>query len=204
MRNWDFDLSKRCDKVRPVPGLILEKFSCGNEEIDSFFHHDAFLYENEMMSKTYSFIDRMNENRIVSMFSLSNDSIKTNILTNSVRNRLQRNIPNKKRKQSYPAVLIGQLGVDLSYRGLRIGHQVLEYIKKWMTHPENKTGCRFLVIDALNVGEILLSYEKNGFKYLYPSEADERDARNIIDVRLKSRSMYCDLREWIHEQIASY
>ena len=74
MRSWDFDISKRCDKVRPVPGLILEKFSCGNEEIDSFFHHDAFLYENEMMSRTYSFIDRMNENRIVSMFSLSNDS----------------------------------------------------------------------------------------------------------------------------------
>ena len=94
MRSWDFDLSKRCDKVRPVPGLILEKFSCGNEEIDSFFHHDAFLYENEMMSRTYSFIDRMNENRIVSMFSLSNDSIKTNILTNPVRNKLQRNIPN--------------------------------------------------------------------------------------------------------------
>ena len=94
MRSWDFDLSKRCDKVRPVPGLILEKFSCGNEEIDSFFHHDAFLYENEMMSKTYSFIDRMNGNRIVSMFSLSNDSIKTNILTNPVRNKLQRNIPN--------------------------------------------------------------------------------------------------------------
>ncbi len=95
MRSWDFDLSKRCDKVRPVPGLILEKFSCGNEEIDSFFHHDAFLYENEMMSKTYSFIDRMSGNRIVSMFSLSNDSIKTNILTNPVRNKLQRNIPNK-------------------------------------------------------------------------------------------------------------
>ena len=94
MRSWDFDLSKRCDKVRPVPGLILEKFSCGNEEIDSFFHHDAFLYENEMMSKTYSFIDCMNGNRIVSMFSLSNDSIKTNILTNPVRNKLQRNIPN--------------------------------------------------------------------------------------------------------------
>ena len=94
MRSWDFDLSKRCDKVRPVPGLILEKFSCGNEEIDSFFHHDAFLYENEMMSRTYSFIDRMNGNRIVSMFSLSNDSIKTNILTNPVRNKLQRNIPN--------------------------------------------------------------------------------------------------------------
>ena len=47
-----------------------------------------------MMSRTYSFIDRMNGNRIVSMFSLSNDSIKTNILTNPVRNKLQRNIPN--------------------------------------------------------------------------------------------------------------
>lgn len=73
-----------------------------------------------------------------------------------------------------------------------------------MTHPENKTGCRFLVIDALNVRDILLFYEKNGFKYLYPSEADEREDRNITDVRLKSRSMYCDLKEWIHEQIASY
>lgn len=71
-------------------------------------------------------------------------------------------VPYKKRKQSYPPVFIGQLGVYLSYRGLHVGHQVLEYIKKWITHPENKTGCRFLIVDAFNVEYILLFYEKNG------------------------------------------
>lgn len=33
-------------------------------------------------------------------------------LSNTVKNKFQRSIPYKKRKQSYPAVLIGQLGVD--------------------------------------------------------------------------------------------
>lgn len=202
MRSWDFDLSKRCEHVRPAQCMQLLGFSCGNEDIDTFFHLEVSDYETELMAKTYAFTDPERGNRVVSVFSLSNDSIKTDTLTNQVRNRLQRCIPNAKRKHSYPAVLLGQLGVDIRYRGLGVGTQTLQYVMKWMTHPDNKTGCRFLVVDALNVDAVLKFYTDNGFAYLYPSEDCERDARRIQESRLRTRTMYCDLRLWLLRQAA--
>lgn len=202
MRSWDFDLCRRCEHVRPAQCASLQEFSCSDRDIDAFFHLEAFDYEKELMAKTYAFTDPACDNRIVSMFSLSNDSIKTDTLTSQVRNRLQRVIPNAKRKHSYPAVLLGQLGVDIRYRGLAIGTQTLQYVMKWMTHPDNKTGCRFLVVDAINTESTLRFYAGNGFSYLYPSEEYERDARKIPESRLKTRTMYCDLRLWLLRQTA--
>lgn len=39
--------------------------------------------------------------------------------------------------------------------------QVIEYIASWFVHPDNKTGCRFIVVDAYNKENVLHFYEKN-------------------------------------------
>ena len=101
----------------------LESFSCGDKDLDDFFHQDAFLYAEQLLGKTY-------------YFSTTGD--------------------------------------------------------------DNKTGCRFIVVDAYNKENVLHFYEKNGFKFLYSTESLEKEANHIPeDEHLESRMMYLDLLGYI-------
>ncbi len=73
---------------------------------------------------------------IVTAFSYSNYCINSQHLPGNVRNRLQRKIPNLKRMRSYPALLIGRLGVDVRYHGLGLGSQTLDFIMRLYLHPD--------------------------------------------------------------------
>lgn len=81
------------------------------------------------------------------------------------------NIPNAKRRKSYPAVKIGRLAVSKDYEGQSFGRISLNYIKQ--TLLENRvSGCRFVTVDALK--EAVGFYQKNGFQILAtPEESDE-------------------------------
>lgn len=194
MRGWDFDLTDRCALVRLGPEVSTRDFICGDNGIDAFFRHSYFLYEQELLTKTYAFVTDDEECRIVCIFSVSNDSVKASMLPKRFRNRMQRNIPNSKRMRSYPAVLIGQMGVDRNFKGLNVGSQVLNYIKDWFTHPANKTGCRFLIVDALNEDKVIEFYRKNGFNLVYGSEDEVKEAFMIDPEQyLRQRFMCCDL-----------
>ena len=59
---------------------------------------------------------------------------------------------------------------------------------------DNKTGCRFMVVDAYNNKRILRFYIRNGFKFLYSDEEQERCELQIDrDERLNTRHMFLDL-----------
>ena len=162
--------------------------------MDDFFVNDAYLYSKQLLGKTYFFISNDDDHKIVGAFTVANDSIKASLISSSTRNKLQRKIPNSKRTRSYPAVLIGRLGVASSMRGLNIGSDMLDYIKEIFSDENNRTGCRYVVVDAYNNPEVLAFYEKNEFRYLYSTEAEERETFGLgDDERLNSRMMYFDL-----------
>lgn len=54
----------------------LESFSCGDKDLDDFFHQDAFLYAEQLLGKTYYFSTTGDDKKIVCAFTLANDSIK--------------------------------------------------------------------------------------------------------------------------------
>jgi hypothetical protein len=102
--------------------------------------------------------------------------------------------PVGKRDLIYPAVLIGRLGVNNSFKKMHVGSELLDYIKQWFVDPDNKTGCRYLVVDAYNRPVPLAFYEANGFKYMFSSELQECEYRKIESVaKLHTRMMYFDL-----------
>lgn len=172
-------------------------FSCQDIDLDEFFAKDAFLYDTELLGKTYAWINLSNPKQILGLITLANDSVKAKLMAGTARNRLQRSITNAKRGMSYPAVLIGRLGVSSYYRGkgLNIGSQILDFIKGWFRSKENKTGCRFIVVDAYNNEHTLNFYVRNGFKPLYKSEQEERDFLELsLDEPLKTRFMFYDLK----------
>lgn len=92
-------------------------FSCGDDDLNSFFMEDSFLYAEEMLGKTYCWVTK---EKPVALITLANDSIKAHKLSSSTRNKVQRSISNAKRGRSYPAVLIGRIGVNEEFQGLQL------------------------------------------------------------------------------------
>lgn len=172
-------------------------FSCGDEDLDDFFHADVFLYENELLGKSYCWIDKSNQKNIVAIATLSYDGIKTFTLDKPSKNAFLRKIPQQKRHRSYPAVLIGRLGVNKEFQGhgWSVGTQLMEALKLWFVDENNKAACRYMIVDAYNSANTLHYYEKNGFKPLYKTERSEKLAFGIPDEEpLKSRIYFFDLK----------
>ena len=142
----------------------------------------------ELVSVTYIW----RENHVpIAFFSVSNDSISRDKCPRSAFERIQRLLAREKRYSSLPAVKIGRIGVSNACRRSGCGSRILEFLKIWFT-TQNKTGCRFIVVDAYNDEERIGFYQRNGFTFL--TEADKND---------KTRIMYFDLLPFFNAQKAA-
>ncbi|MDE6378477.1 MAG: GNAT family N-acetyltransferase, partial [Duncaniella sp.] len=132
--------------------------------------------------------------RVVCAFTLANAGVRVSDLPNARKKKVESRIPHVKSLKDYPAVLLARLGVSKDFRSLSIGSDVIEFVKLWFLDPYNKTGCRFLIVDAYNAPATLAFYEKNGFKMVFNSEQQEKDYRHLNpDTSLSTRLMFYDL-----------
>ena len=188
--SFGFYTQQKADQSKP--------FHCGDDDLDEFFRCDAFLQSDQLLCKNYCFTLDDDPTAIVAAFTLSNDSIKK--IPGSRKKKVEKNIPREKLYSSYPAVMIGRLGIGTDFQSQHPGSDVLSFIKAWFVDPLNKTGCRFLLVDSYNKERNLAFYERNGFNYLFSTEEQEREFRGIKPERpLNSRLMYFDLIELIHK-----
>jgi hypothetical protein len=146
-------------------------FNCGDQDLNDFFTNDASAYQEKLLAKTYQCI--LN-NDIIAMFSVSNDSI-------SLSEEQKKTHPDNKQLRAYPAVKIARLGVSIKYQKQKIGTNTLNFLKIFFM-VKNKTGCRYLTIDAYNKPEIISFYQKNNIQLLTESDKNK-----------KTRTMYFDL-----------
>jgi GNAT superfamily N-acetyltransferase len=168
--------------VRLSPDLKIGDFDCGDADLNEFLGDDAKTYLTELLSVTYLVMD---EKRIAGFFSLSNDKLTCapdEDGTKATWNRLQRAIPNKKRRKSYPAVKVGRLGVCADMQRSGLGRQILDWLKILFL-TANRTGCRFITVDAYNNPRTIGFYERNDFRFLTPA-----------DEKADTRQMYFDLK----------
>ena len=167
--------------IRLNPSNIVKKFSCGDDDLDDFILRRASAFQKHLLSVSYAYVDDVS-GRILAYCSLANDKVAITDFKDKAefnRFRKKRGFPNEKRLKSYPAVKLCRLGVDMTAKGQRIGTTILNYIKS-MFVIENKTGCRFLTVDAyLNAVSF---YEKNGFRFMTQDDDDPH-----------TRLMYFDL-----------
>lgn len=168
--------------VRLSPDLKIGDFDCGDADLNEFLRDDAVTYLTELLSVTYLVMD---EKRVAGFFSLSNDKLTCapdEDGTKATWNRLQRTIPNKKRRKSYPAVKVGRLGVYADMQRSGLGRQILDWLKILFL-TANRTGCRFITVDAYNNPRTIGFYERNDFRFLTPA-----------DEKADTRQMYFDLK----------
>ena len=181
---------------------LCKSFKCGDKDLDDFFTEDAFLQSEELLCKNYCFSLVDDPTQLVAVFTLSNDSIKK--IPGSRKKKVEKNIPREKIYSSYPAVMIGRLGISQDFQSKHLGSDVLSFIKAWFVDPLNKTGCRFLLVDSYNKERNLKFYQNNEFKFLFSTEEQEREFRCLAhDKPLNSRLMYFDLIELKKKQIGN-
>lgn len=175
-----------------------QPFSCGNEDLDDFFAHDATRYAHFLMGKTYCFRLNSDPSKIVCAFTISNDSIRIYDLPRGRRDYMKSLTHHEKPLRRYPGVLIGRLGVSCDYAGQGMGSEALQFVKGWFFSSSNKTGCRFVIVDAVNEPQVITFYEKNDFHCLFSSEEQEfiyTSGKKGQTSNLATRLMYYDLLE---------
>ncbi|MGA2143142.1 MAG: GNAT family N-acetyltransferase [Brevinematales bacterium] len=140
--------------------------------MEEFFNKDAFFYQEKLIAKVYYWVK---DHTPVVMFSVSNDSIKFKD------EEKRKSIFEKGQFNTFPAVKIGRFGVNKDFQNSGIGTQALDYIKS-MFVIKNKTGCRFITLDAYNRENTLRFYQKNGFQFYSDKDRNKQ-----------TRIMYFDL-----------
>jgi hypothetical protein len=159
-------------------------FDCGDDDLNGFFHEDAWDYKCQLLAETYlcyptdSF--KSGSRKPIAYISLCNDCIqitkeeRKNELKEFFKVAIQKSLPNKKRfLQSFPAVKIARLGVQQDYCRGGIGTHLLNMIKSLFL-INNRTGCRFITVDAYNKPSTIAFYKnKNGFEFLFDEDKNE-------------------------------
>jgi GNAT superfamily N-acetyltransferase len=188
-------LKTDCELVSLSMERFIIGFDCGDADLNEFFNQDAIKYQDQLLGNTYFF--RHNETgKIICAFSLSPDGLNTSNLPGNRRKKVKELIPREKPLKSYPAMLIGRLGVSLDFAGQGIGSQLMDFIKSFcFTHQQQS--CRFLLVDAYNQPEVLNFYLKNDFFLVFSTEEQEREyyqRKNIAPLR--TRFMFYDMIQW--------
>ena len=154
----------------------IKSFNCGDEDLNDFLLNEAALYRKALLAVTYVFEDK-NTKKVVAFFSLANDRVSLSDFENKTEfNRFRKmRFINEKRIKSYPAAKLCRLGVDEELKGHSIGTLLLDFIKSYFV-VDNKTGCRFLTVDAY--ADAVPFYLKNGFIPL--NEEDMNDDTRLL------------------------
>ena len=160
----------------------VKSFNCGDDDLNDFLLNRSNSFRKALLAVTYVF-ENIESKEIIGYFSLANDRVSLTDFKNKTEfNRFRRNrFVNGKRMKSYPSVKICRLGINKDFHGKGIGSMLLNFIKSYFLE-ENKTGCRFITVDAYN--DAIPFYQNNDFQYLKNEEDD-----------IVTRSLYYDLND---------
>jgi predicted GNAT family N-acyltransferase len=162
---------------------VIKPFDCGDQDINEFLLVDSKDYQKAHLAVTYLL---ETENDTIAYFSVQNDRIALDDFSSGNQyNKARSKISRSKMHKSYPAVKIGRLGVGAKFAGQGYGKGILDFVKV-MFLTNNRTGCRFMLVDAYN--HKIEFYKSNGFKLLRPFEDKGR-----------TQLMFCDLLDYKDE-----
>ncbi len=178
-RNELEDNGWRIKKVNNHNDELLQLLDCGDADLNEYFRQDAIKHQEQLISQTYYLSATEDETFPVAFVDLCNDSIRLKKIKNE-----EIDIPDAKRYPFLPAVKITRLGVQKDFHGLGVGSHLINMIKKLFI-TRNRTGCRFLTVDAYNRDDntAVRFYQKNGFQFF----SDK-------DIHKQTRAMYFDLK----------
>lgn len=132
------------------PSHQVDRFDCGNIQLNHWLKHRAFKNEIQGASRTYVVTV---ENVVVAYYYLANGAIVQTLSTGKVK----RNMPDP-----IPVMIIGRLAVDLNWQGKRIGRALLRDAILRTLQASEIAGIRAILVEAISE-EAKQFYEKCGF-----------------------------------------
>jgi hypothetical protein len=167
-----------CNLTRLNDAIDVSHFDCGEEKFNKFLKEKALYLQNSRMCNAYVFL-HPESNAVVAYYTLSSDSIQSHYLVNSKKELKAKNkllgLDHKKRlMRTSPAVKLGMMGIDNSFRGKGLGDDLLTWIKINLYNSDSICGYRYIILDAVNKRPVLNLYLRNEFDFLHPSEEEEK------------------------------
>ena len=158
----------------------IDAFDCGDEDLNSFILEEAPLYRKALLAVTYV-VEDSESGKVLAYFSLANDKVSLSDFESKTEfNRFRKHrFVNEKRLRSYPAGKLCRLAVDNAAKNLHIGSNLIRFIKRYFI-TDNKTGCRFLTVDAY--ADAIPFYLKNGFIPLNEDDAGQATRLLFFDL----------------------
>ena len=144
-------------------------FSCRDDDLNDFILNDAQAQQEQLLSVTYAYRLKLDGDYSppVAFVSLANDSLKLKPL------QKQSAGLGDIEYQEFPAVKVCRLGVHVEFQRKGIGTQLLNIIKELFL-TENRTGCRFITVDAYNNPGTLAFYQANDFDFFWDKDSGRR------------------------------
>jgi GNAT superfamily N-acetyltransferase len=165
--NQEFDVKGLSHKVLNKNDSV-NGFSCKEEEIDEFIREQALGYQEQNLGVTYVFY-----------FGSKLIGFATLCMGNVNKRKMSEDDNLSKSIASYPALLIGQLGVTNEYQRRGIGKHVCDFCFFIAIHLSQKIGCRFLIVNALD--SAVDFYIKYGFT-LAPKQEKQKQKLMFLDI----------------------
>lgn len=170
-------------------------FDCGVEKFNRFLKDKALYLQKSRMCNAFLFL-HPDTRDVVAYYTLSSDSIQSHYLVKTPKQLKAQNkllgLEHKKRlMKTCPAVKLGMMGINNTYRGSGLGDQLLDFIKIFLINSPSVCSYRFLILDGVNDTRVLALYKRNGFEFLHPSE--EEEMKHYEEEVLETRYMWFDL-----------
>lgn len=140
--------------LNSVPEIDKTCFDCGDPDVNEFLRDSAEICEKEDFSRVFLMLS--DEDKVIGYYTLGNSIIPIN----EVPNKYKKGIPNF----PFPAVLIGQFGIDNSYQGKGLSYLLLgdAYTRIALAYQQKVFAFKAIRVDTRN-DDAKLFWVKQGF-----------------------------------------
>ena len=159
-------------------GYSIKPFDCEDEDLNDFLFNEATPYQKELLATT---VVMENDEQTLGYYSLLNDSLQLRedmfASKSQFRKFLRELMPYPKRHlKTIPALKIGRLAIDKSFKGKGLGSVIMANIISKCIKMNKEQACRLITVDAYK--QAIPFYQKMGFKFL--TEDDKNDTTRLM------------------------
>ena len=159
-------------------GYSIKPFDCEDEDLNDFLFNEATPYQKELLATTFVM---ENDEQTLGYYSLLNDSLQLRedmfASKSQFRKFLRELMPYPKRHlKTIPALKIGRLAIDKSFKGKGLGSVIMANIISKCIKMNKAQACRLITVDAYK--QAIPFYQKMGFKFL--TEDDKNDTTRLM------------------------
>jgi len=152
----------------PVILDAIERFTCKDEDVETFLKKKSFDFERRNKSRTYLVFDDMGV--LLAYFTLALDAL---LFGDDVsKNTIKKIDGFSKDIQAVGIIMIGQFGKDSNLAKNVSGAQLLETCLETVYQIQSLVGGRAVMLECHDISKVVEFYKSNGFAVL---QYDERD-----------------------------